>query len=119
MVGGSPSPSQPEGDPFPALPAEQVHERVAARWDLSGPAPVPYPGWMACPVCRCEQIQIRWWKWHVRPPKATVPWRCDVSIKCTDCSALWTHGIPVPEDVFSRCARNLRRTVAWRDVKGW
>lgn len=98
---------------FAELAVDEVHAAVAARWDLSGPLPTPRDGWLRCPVCAAQRLQIRHWHWHTRD-NATVPHRCDVAFKCADCSAVWLHGVPVPPDYWYRNATAAAR-VGWRD----
>lgn len=104
---------------FPSLTAGQVHAATAARWDLSGALPVPRPGWLACPVCGCETVQPRFWRWHVRSGGPTVVGRCDVSFKCCDCAAVWVHGVAVPDGhvVAPEMRRRLNRQIQWRDAR--
>lgn len=100
---------------FPDLSAEEVHAAVAAKWDLSGPLPVPRGDWLRCPVCGSDAMQIRHWFWHARD-HAVIPWRCDLSVKCAACSAVWLHGIAVPADYYDRHSeRSHKRLIGWRD----
>lgn len=106
---------------FPELDAEEVLVRTRLRWDLSGPLPVPVDGWLACPVCRFEQVQVRFWRFHVRSDIGhTVPHRCDVSFKCTGCAAVWIHGVVLDEHTHTRMARARKRPnsqILWREGK--
>lgn len=102
---------------WPELTADEVLAATHAKWDLSGPLPVPAGGWLACPVCRDGRPQPRYWRWHRRAGKPTVPWRCDVSFKCVDCAAVWTHGIAVDEQYYRSNATKPGRMITWREVR--
>lgn len=104
-------------DPFPALSAVEVMAAVTARWDLAGVLPVPRGEWLACPVCRAGRPQPRYWRWHRRSGTPTIPGRCDVSFKCVDCSAVWTHGVPIDADTFERRATKVNRQIWWREAR--
>lgn len=103
---------------FPDLTAAEVHAATAARWNTTGPVPVPHDGWLACPVCRTDRPQPRWWRFHQRTG-ATVPWRRDISFKCVSCAHVWTHGVVLDQDAWGRRARprETGRHIGWRDVR--
>lgn len=104
---------------FPDLPADEVLAATAARWDTDGPLPVPRPGWLACPVCRCELVQPRYWRFHLRDG-ATVAARCDVSVKCTACAAVWIHGVALDAKTHGRMVRLTGGRRRGRDAHiGW
>lgn len=67
--------------------------------------------------CRCgsKTIQARYWKWH-RRDTPTVPWRCDLHVKCCVCSEAWSYGVAVPEDYYLR-NRTTPPMVGWREAK--
>lgn len=88
---------------------------MRGRWDIDGVLPVPLPGWLACPVCRAEEIQAREWMFHVRKGSHANPYRCDVSFKCCDCSAVWWHGVAVPQAMFD--ARKSAARIDWRRAR--
>lgn len=102
---------------FPALSAEDVLANVEARWDLTGPLPVPRGEWLACPVCRAGQPQPRHWNFHRHG--TTHPWRCDVSWKCISCSAVWIHGVAVPQSMYVAAVPHNRaqRIIQWREAR--
>lgn len=101
---------------FPDIPAREVLATTRAMWDLSGPLPVPKGEWLRCPVCGAAP-QPRYWRLHHRPG-ATVPGRCDVSLKCTLCSHVWVHGVALDDDTYKRMTtRNPRRRVPWREAR--
>lgn len=103
---------------FPDLSAEEVHAATAERWDIRSGVPLPRGDWLRCPICGAAP-QIRWWKWHVRPPGHTIRYRCDVSAKCTSCAALWMHGVVLTEDDWAaRPYPKLDRAlVKWREIR--
>lgn len=78
-----------------------VHERVAQHWDLTQQLPLPKQ-WIKCPVCRSEEVIVRYWKFHVRLPivASLSPHRCDVSMKCKQCSAVWLHGVVITKEYY-------------------
>jgi hypothetical protein len=49
------------------------------------------------------------------------PWRCDVSIKCHRCSAVWAHGLAVTVDQARQYGANPITTEAaaytWRQAR--
>ena len=104
---------------FPDLTADQVLDATRTRWDLTGPVPTPKPGWLACPVCSCDVVQPRWWRFHQRTGSPTVPWRCDVSFKCTSCAHVWVHGLVLDADAWARRAdaRTTGRHITWRRAR--
>lgn len=100
---------------FPDLEPDDVHRRVDAKWDFTGPLPVPKPGWMRCGFCGSDVIQARHWKRHERRG-GTVRYRCDLSVKCCDCSAVWIHGIAVPDEWWHRYKHLFPGArILWRD----
>lgn len=86
------------------MTADEVLAATDVMWDLSGPFPMPRDD-IRCPVCRCDALMIRNWKYHVRPPHATLRWRCDVNLKCCACAAIWTHGVAVSQAYFDKAMR--------------
>ena len=99
---------------FPDLDAGQVAAATAARWDLSGPLPVARPGWLACPVCHTDGVQVRHWRFHERSATPTVRWRCDVSMKCCDCGAVWVHGVALTDEAWERREPKVTTLIQWR-----
>lgn len=82
---------------FPDAHAEGVADRVAAHWDLSWPLPVP----ARQPHCKCGGQQVlKDWKFHNRAKTGSAhPWRCDVRLKCVDCSLVDIYGVVVPKEM--------------------
>lgn len=66
---------------------------------------------MSCPVCDAYRPVIRYWQFHTRPGKPTIPWRCDVSMKCTECAHLWVHGVAITKQAYDQrpAPQGLRR----------
>lgn len=105
--------------PFlPGLNASDVFQATARFWDTSGVAPVPTGDWLKCPICQ-SAVQVRWWRWHERPQGHTIRYRCDVSIKCAGCAAVWLHGVALDVKAWARrpFPREDRREVKWRRVR--
>lgn len=105
---------------FPDLDAAAVLAATEARWDTSGALPVPRPGWLACPVCRHDVVQPRWWRFHTRDDSPTIRGRCDVSIKCCACAAVWPHGVALDDRTYARMTRSRRRPrerIGWREAQ--
>lgn len=103
---------------MPRFEPGAVHDRVSARWVFAdGTFPVPVGGWLACPVCRDTVIQLARYHFHRRRDSATY-YRCDVQMKCTACSATWTHGVVVPKAVWKRGmdGENTARVWQYREV---
>ena len=107
---------------FPALDKDETLKRVREAWDLSGDFPVP-KFTVRCPICGSEEVQARYWSFHDanKHYHHAVPYRCDISFKCTRCSAIWEHGIPIPEAVYRRHIPEplhyITKTYRWREVK--
>lgn len=95
--------------------AEQVLARTAEWWDLSGPLPMPRGEWLRCPVCGDGDVQLRHWVFHERPKPHTLPYRCDVRLKCRRCAALWAHGVALPVDYWRHNARRPRAKIGRRE----
>lgn len=90
------------------LSADEVRERVDARWDCSGEFPVPK--WaVRCPCCGATECIIRRVNFHAKH-EATVPWRSDVGMKCTACSLTFNFGVAITEELYRRMeARGEKR----------
>ena len=107
---------------FPPLSKDQILKRVEESWDLSGDFPMP-KDIIKCPVCGSKEIQARFWAFHLSSdPHSRVPYRCDVSFKCTRCSAIWIHGIAIPEEMYKKHAslepgKQASKLYRWREVK--
>ena len=105
---------------FPPLSKEEILNRVEEAWDLSGDFPLPKVP-IKCPVCGSGEIQARNWIFHLArdPSISRVPYRCDVSFKCTRCSAVWVHGIAIPEKIYRKHVKTgeKQRGYYWREVK--
>ena len=80
-------------------PIEVVHENVEAMWHLGERFPVPKFD-PACPTCGSEAVIMRLFRFFMRGGPATVPYRCDVYMKCTACSVVWTYGIVISKEMF-------------------
>ena len=105
---------------FPSYKEEEVIRRVKQAWDLSLDFPMPKFD-LRCPVCGSFDIQARNWQF-VFKDSGGCKYRCNVSLKCTYCSAVWIHGIVIPEELFRRHVKeneHQTRLYHWREVKEW
>jgi hypothetical protein len=52
------------------------------------------------------------WKFHRRTTSTAHPWRCDVKLKCIDCSVVPIYGVVVPKEMTP-----IRRGewISWRE----
>lgn len=104
--------SAPDADPWAGPVADARLRRAALyrktvrlwRQDRDGLI-WPRPDWASCPVCSDEGLIVRAWQFHVRPGAPTVPWRCDVHLKCGECAAGWWHGVALPIEWWLRRPR--------------
>ena len=99
----------------PRFDAEAVERFVAAHFYLvSGRFPIPKKR-PSCPVCATRIIQLSRISYgvHTRPNLDTA-YRADVGFKCTNCSAFWTHGVPITHEVYrAGIASNPDRVPVW------
>lgn len=85
---------------FPELTPEQIHERVAEHWDLSGPVPVPKKEF-GCGRCHQEEWQLRSMDFFAHNETGhRVGFRVNVNMKCTGCGVVDTWGIPITEEYY-------------------
>lgn len=100
----------PIGDYYPSEEDVLNHVRKTWRWvagfPLVGDRSV-YDVAVACPACRSRRWCVSQWQFLERDPDAgregrpfmtRFPYRCNLALKCTDCSHLWSHGIPIPPE---------------------
>lgn len=80
------------------LSAEEIHARTSRVWAWRWDRMWPLSG-VCCGVCGGEVV-VRYWQFHRRPGQPTIPWRCDVSVKCTDCAALQVHGVALTRQMW-------------------
>ena len=102
---------------FPSFDPETVLKRVQEKWDLSGDFPLPK--WdIRCPVCGSPHVQARNWQFAYQYNSPT-KYRCNVSFKCTECSAVWIHGVVITEEMFRKHVKIDNKPVyyPWREVK--
>lgn len=102
---------------FPGLTALEVEAATAAKWDKSGPLPLPLGEWLACPVCSNGTVQARFWKFHTRESPTNMPGRCDVSFKCCSCAAVWCHGVALDRETFKRMITGRNNRIEWREAR--
>lgn len=90
------------------MTVDEVEAAVRKVWQF-GPLPTFRPdSGVCCGKCG-GQFLIRDWKVHFRPSSPTSPFRCDVSTKCTGCSAVDTFGVVVPRDVWPDIPDGLKK----------
>ncbi|TYP92071.1 hypothetical protein LX73_2317 [Fodinibius salinus] len=98
---------------FPEFTPEEVQERINKMWDMSGPVPLPKFD-LQCGFCGHEEVLIKHLRYHMRNKnRSSNPHRCDVGMKCTLCSAVWQHGLVVPEEKHP----GRDRIYGWRWIK--
>ena len=108
---------------FPPLSKEEILKHVKENWDLSGDFPLPQFT-VHCPVCGSEEVQLQFVSFHPsrEPDTSRVPYRCVVGFKCTRCSAMWAHGIAIPEEMYRKhiplgAEKQDSKSYTWREVK--
>jgi len=105
---------------FPAYSEEEVLNRVSKAWTIEEGDVFPLPKFVVeCPVCKSVDIQARNWQFTLKDSGGN-KYRCNVSFKCTQCSAVWTHGVVIPEIMFRKHVKgNIHQTKLyhWREVK--
>ena len=91
---------------------EDPLERCSRVWNLDGEFPLPYFQYK-CPICTGSSARIKDFKFHIKKDSPS-KYRCDVVFKCIHCSAVWAHGVIVPEKMFLvREGRNY----SWREAR--
>lgn len=85
--------------------ADRVLRATEQRWlfrvsifpgGVVGAVPLPRGDWLRCGIC-AGAVVVRAWQFHTRPGRPTVPRRCDVHVKCSECAAGWWHGVAISE----------------------
>lgn len=101
---------------LPRFTTEELRERVSKAWTLDTPHPLP-KNWITCPQCGRTEPHLSRYVYSINrdSPRGH---RCDVVFKCTRCSLQWTHGVPLPENVYERMAGGIRSgvRVPWREA---
>jgi len=95
---------------------EVLYDRVRRNWDIEKPLPRPRftP---RCGTCGSTDIQVVQYHFFLRPESVHL-YRCDVKMKCRDCSMVWIHGIAVPNSVFERHGETVYNTRQIRKLLG-
>lgn len=113
------------GDLFPDATPAAIADAVAAWWDTAGPLPIPRAP-IACPVCAGVAYPRAWNVYRLPTPGKVAhshrhPWRCDISMKCHRCSAVWAHGLAIIEDQARQYGANTGAAGAvaytWRQAR--
>lgn len=91
-----------------------VFAQTVEHWRFLDGLVWPQDGWLCCPACRADEtsggrIIVRGWQYHVRPGAPTIPWRCDVFMKCPCCAMGWWHGVAIPMEWWIRRDRPDRK----------
>lgn len=114
-------------DVFPSLDAERIERRVERAWEIVD-GRFPLPRWrVQCPAAGStpdprdphrggHDVQLSRMHFARRKSPATVPGRADVVFKCCACSLCWTHGIPVPVEIYERAVDGHGNTWRWREI---
>lgn len=108
---------------FPSLGADEIEARVSRRWRIaSGRFPLPtftprcpfaHRGWHELEA----PVQLSRIGYGISPGSRT-RYRADVHMKCTDCSAHWTHGVVISEGVYRRAMATGTGSVwHWREIR--
>ena len=103
---------------FPGKDSADICAATRSHWTTTNGVPLPAGDWLHCPICDSPP-QARWWQWHTRPAGHTIPWRCDISFKCTGCAMVWFHGIALTKKQWQSRpfpGRDATR-IKWREVK--
>jgi len=100
------------------LTPEEILRRVSEYWDLSGKFPLTKSN-VECPVCRAsgDDVIIRLIGFTVRNAGG-MPYRANVSFKCTRCSAVWVHGVVIPEKMakLHGLPKRPSKNYHWREI---
>lgn len=102
--------------PFVEVSHDKLLERVQKMWKFGS---LPYPKFeMKCPICGSKEFQVRYWGFHKRPAPH-YPYRCDLWVKCTRCSAVYDFGVAIPKEMFDKWVKEgeTSRRVDWREAK--
>lgn len=88
--------------------------RCEKLWTIYDEFPLPKRQF-DCPVCSDprDNARIKHFLFHektVSPSK----YRCDVVFKCINCSAVWVHGVVIPEEMF---LKRQARKYTWREAR--
>jgi hypothetical protein len=84
-------------------------------WDCSNIIPVPSQK-LVCRSCGSDKQLAR--SFFFRMKEGTIPWRCDVSFKCTNCACVSMHGVVVSEEIYNK-AMELGSIKANREVTNY
>lgn len=102
--------------PFVEIPHEKLLEEVSKMWRFGS---LPYPRWeIVCPFCKSNKLQVRFWGFHKKPPPS-YPYRCDLWVKCTKCTAVFDFGVAIPREMFLKWLPEDKgsRRVDWEEAK--
>lgn len=99
---------------FPDAHRDGQDARIAQMWDLSWPLPVPHV-MPSCPGCVFPpgRMVVKDWKFHRQRTGSKAPWRCDVRLKCIDCSLVTIYGIAIPEAMWQTAQDTFAKTNQW------
>jgi len=94
---------------------EEILDATDRRWDFSDGVPVPR-SWWRCGSCGHDIPQVRSWSFgrYTDGDFHRVMARCDVSLKCTECALVTTHGIAIPDEIYDAREVDVAR---WRDIR--
>jgi hypothetical protein len=112
---GAHTPDQPIGA------REKILERVFRNWDFSSELPRPIMETLRC-FCGNTEWHPRYWLFHdYQMQQKSNPhrfrYRCDVSMKCTECGYVGVWGVVVPDEWWHE--HNIYpRKVTWQEAAG-
>lgn len=96
----------------------EILARVAYKWEFVDG--FPFPRWnLFCPTCRSNDLQYRGHLFWNKGEAQGIPYRCDVSIKCRDCSYILDFGIPLTKEQFDQMVPDdtSHKKYYWREVQ--
>jgi len=109
---------------FPDETPAAIGSAIGAWWDTAGPLPVPRRS-IKCPFCGGAAYPRAWSIYRLTEHRAEyrhrLAWRCDVSIKCHTCAAVWAHGLAITEAQAAQFGANTTALHAasydWRQAR--
>lgn len=103
----------------PEKTRESLLEAVQERWQFVGEVgwPIPRGDWVECRVCGSDDLHYSHVSFATRG-NSTLDHRAELQLKCTDCSAKNSFGIPITEEHIKRL-QGETKTWRYRDIIDW